>query len=50
MRAAIIALMLTVATQAEAEVANLCNEIWWIGVTENGLPAELAARKDVMVK
>ena len=40
--------MLTVAT--EAEVVNLCDEIWWIGATKTDLQAELAAGTDVMAK
>ena len=50
MRAILTAILLTVETQAEAKVVNLCDEIWWIGATETGLPAELAARTDVMEK
>ena len=34
MRAALIALMLTVASQAGAECGNLCDEIWWKTATE----------------
>ena len=34
MRAALIALMLTVASQAVAECGNLCDEIWWKTATE----------------
>ena len=34
MRAAIIALMLTIASQAEAECGNLCDNDWWKTVTE----------------
>ena len=37
MRAALIALMLTVATQAEAECGNLCDKDWWKFTITGGL-------------
>jgi hypothetical protein len=43
MRAALIALMLTFATQAGAECGNLCNWKWWETATTADGQAELAA-------
>ena len=48
MRAAIIALMLTVATQAEAECGKLCDQDWWETAAEADLQAELDAGANVM--
>ena len=47
MRAAIIALMLTVATQAGAECGNLCDRVWWRTATEADVKAELDSGADV---
>jgi hypothetical protein len=45
MRAAIIVLMLTFATQAGAECGNLCNPYWWKTATTADLQDQLAARR-----
>jgi hypothetical protein len=50
MRAAIIALMLTVASQAGAECGNLCGNLWWEKATAADVQAELAAGADVMAR
>ena len=50
MRAALIALMLTVASQAGAECGNLCDEIWWKTATEADVQVELDGGADVMAR
>ena len=50
MRSALIALMLTVASQAVAECGNLCDEIWWKTATEAEVQAELDGDADVMAR
>ena len=41
MRAAVIALMLMIGSQAGAECGNLCDEEWWKTATEADVQAEL---------
>ena len=48
MRAAPIALMLTVATPAGAECGKLCDNNWWSTATEVDVQAELDDCADVM--
>ena len=48
MRAAPIALMLTVATPAGAECGNLCDRDWWKTATEAKVQAVLDGGADVM--
>ena len=43
MRAALIALMLTLATQAGTECGNLCDSDWWGTATNADVQAELGA-------
>ena len=43
MRAAVIALMLTFASQAGAECGNLCDRDWWGTATAADVKAELDA-------
>ena len=50
MRAALIALLLTVATQAGAECGNLCESFWWKTATMADVQAELDAGADVMAR
>ncbi|MDG2404572.1 MAG: ankyrin repeat domain-containing protein [Paracoccaceae bacterium] len=51
MRAAIIALMLTVASPAAgAECGNLCDLEWWKTATEADVQAELGSGADVMAR
>ena len=50
MRAAIIALLLTFASQAGAECGNLCRPNWWKTATEADVQAELDAGVDVMAR
>ena len=51
MRAALIALLLTIASQAAgAECGNLCDNNWWITATEADVQAELNGGADVMVR
>ena len=50
MRAALIALMLTVATQAGAECGKLCEEDWWSTATAVGVQAELDGGADVTAR
>ena len=51
MRAAIIALMLTVASPAAgAECGNLCDRDWWKTATEAKVQAELDGGADVMAR
>ena len=48
MRAAIIALMLTFASQAAADCGNLCDYDWWKTATTANVQAELSGGADVM--
>ena len=48
MRAALIALLLTIASQAGAECGNLCDGRWWDTATKADLQVELDAGADVM--
>ena len=50
MRAAPIALMLTVATPAGAECGNLCDYNWWKTATTADVQAELDGDADVMAR
>ena len=50
MRAALLALMLTVASQAGAECGNLCDSGWWKTSTAADVQAELDAGADVMAR
>ena len=51
MRAALIALMLTVASPAAgAECGNLCDLEWWKTATEADVQAELGSGADVMAR
>jgi len=50
MRTAIIALMLTVATQAGAECGNLCDGDWWKTATEADVQVALDGDADVMAR
>jgi hypothetical protein len=50
MRAALIALLLTFASQAEAECGKLCDDKWWETVTTADVQAELAAGADIMAR
>ena len=50
MRAALIALMLTFASQAGAECGNLCDYDWWKTATEADVQAELDGGADVMAR
>ena len=50
MRAALIALMLTVATQAGAECGNLCDYDWWQTATEADVQSELDGGADVTAR
>ena len=49
-RAALEALMLTIASQAGAECGNLCDMGWWRTATEADVQAELDAGVDVMAR
>ena len=48
MRAILIALLMTIASQAGAECGNLCDGRWWDTATKADLQAELDAGADVM--
>ena len=50
MRAALIALMLTIASEAGAECGNLCDMGWWRTATEADVQAEFDAGADVMAR
>ena len=50
MRAAIIALLLMLGSQAGAECSKLCEEDWWKTATEADVQAELDAVADVMAR
>ena len=50
MRAAIIALMLTFGSQAEAECGTLCDADWWKFATEADVQAELDGGADAMAR
>ena len=50
MRAALIALMLTISSQVAAECGNLCDEVWWKSTTETDVQAELDGGADVMAR
>ena len=50
MRAALLALMLTVATQAGAECGNLCDYNWWKTATAADVQTELDGGADVMAR
>ena len=50
MRAAIIARMLSFATQAGAECGNLCDADWWKTATDADVQAELDAGADVKAR
>ena len=50
MRAALIALMLTFATQAGADCGKLCGDDWWRTATTADLQAELSGGADVMAR
>jgi hypothetical protein len=50
MRAALIALMLTFATQAGAECGKLCDYSWWRTVKNADVQAELSGGSDVMAR
>jgi hypothetical protein len=51
MRAALIALLLTIASQAAgAECGNLCDNIWWKTATEADVQAELGSGADLMAR
>ena len=50
MRAAPIALLLTIATQAGAECGKLCDLLWWRTATEADVQAELDGGADVMAR
>ena len=50
MRAALIALLLTVATQAGAECGNLCDKEWWKTATEADVQDVLDGGADVMAR
>ena len=50
MRAILIALLLTIASQAGAECGNLCRPNWWINATEADVQAELDGGADVMLR
>ena len=50
MRAAVIALMLTFASQAGAECGNLCDRDWWGTATAADVKAELDAGAKVTAK
>ena len=50
MRAILIALILTFATQAGAECGNLCDPNWWRTATEADVQAELDGGADVMAR
>ena len=48
MRAALLALMLTFATQVGAECGKLCDHKWWASASKDDLRAELGAGADIM--
>ena len=50
MRAALIALLLTIGSQAGAECGNLCDAHWWFTATEADVQAELDGGADVMAR
>ena len=50
MRAAIIALLLMIGSQAGAECGNLCDWGWWKTATTGDVQAELDAGPDVMAR
>ena len=50
MRAAIIALMLMIGSQAGAGCGNLCDNSWWETATEADVQAELGSGADVMAR
>ena len=50
MRAAIIALLLTFASQAAADCAKLCDDEWWKTATTANVQAELSGGADVMAR
>jgi hypothetical protein len=50
MRTLLIALMMTLATQAGAECDKLCDGEWWEKATTADLRAELKAGADVMAR
>ena len=50
MRAALTAMMLTIATQAWAECGNLCDWGWWETATEADVQAELDAGADARAR
>ena len=50
MRALLVALMLTVASQAGAECGNFCDYDWWKSATEADVQAELGSDADVMAR
>ena len=50
MRAILIALLMTIASQAGAECGNLCESFWWKTATMADVQAELDAGADVMAR
>ena len=50
MRAALIALMLMIGSQAGAECGNLCDYNWWKTATTADVQAELDGGADVMAR
>ena len=50
MRAALVAVMLMIGSQAGAECGNLCDRVWWRTATEVDVQAELDGGADVMAR
>ena len=50
MRAILIALLMTIASQAGAECGNLCDHTWWQTATKATLRAELDAGADLKAR
>ena len=50
MRVALVALLLTITTQAGAGCGNLCDNSWWETATEADVQAELDGGADVMAR
>ena len=50
MRAALIALLLMIVSQAGAECGKLCDSYWWTIATEADLQTELDGGADVMAR
>ena len=50
MRAILIALLMTIASQAGAECGNLCDGRWWDTATTEDVQAELDGGADVMAR